>query len=452
MNITRKDVDALNATLQINLVQEDYLPQVNKALKGLSKNVSMKGFRTGKVPMGMVKKMYGTSVLVDELNKIVNDAINNYIEENKVEILGRPLPTTNDIDFDINKTEEYEFAFDLGLSPQFDIPALEAKTVVKAPKVVINDEQLDTELEKLRDRYGNMTFPEEGIEETDILQVKFVELDNDENPKEGGVETSGPINLEIITNKTLKSQLMKEKVGGVVVAKNLFNSIDREREQIIKHVLGLEEEPEDLGRVFELTIERISRMERAEMNQEFFDKIFGPGNVTTEDEAKDKLREDLSTYASQNENGKLNQNIYELLLEETPIELPDEFLKRWIKTTNEKPISDEDLEKEYPDFAKNLRWSLIVNKLTKDNDIKAEFDEISEHSKEGLRQQLMQFSPGGGGFTDEDLESLNASMLQQEEHMKRSFDAVMEEKLFSFIKQQITVEEEEVSFEDFFKA
>lgn len=451
MNITQNNVDALNATLSVSLTKEDYSSNVEKALKKLGKNVSMKGFRTGKVPASMVKKMYGASVLVDEINKIVNDAINDYIKSNELEVLGRPIPTTTDVDFDINNPKDYEFVFELGLSPVFDIPVLKNETVVKAPKVLIDDELLDTELEKLRDRYGNMTFPEEGIEEKDILQVKFVELDNDEQPKEGGVVTTGPINLEIVTNKTLKGQLMKEKVGGTVIAKNLFNSIDRERDQIVKHVLGLEEEPEDLGKTFELTIERISRMERADLNQEFFDKIFGPGKVTTEDEAKEKLREDLSNYVEQSEKGKLNEKIYNLLIEETEIDLPDEFLKKWIKVSNEKPISDKDLEDEYPSFAKNLKWSLIVNKITKENDIKAEFEDISEFSKESLRQQLMQYSPDGGGFSEEDLDTLNASMLQKEDHMKKSFDAVMEEKLFSFIKQQITVEEEEVKFDEFFK-
>lgn len=451
MNITQNNVDALNATLSVSLTKEDYSSNVEKALKKLSKNVSMKGFRVGKVPASMVKKMYGASVLVEEINKLVNDAINDYIKSNELEILGRPIPTTDDVDFDINKSEDYEFVFEIGLTPTFDIPALKAETVIKAPKVVIDDELLDTELEKLRDRYGNMTFPEEGIEEKDILQVKFVELDNDEQPKEDGLVTSGPINLEIVTNKTLKGQLVKEKVGGSVIAKNLFNSIDREREQIVKHVLGLEEEPEDLGKAFELTIERISRMERADLNQEFFDKIFGEGKVTSEDEAKERLREDLSNYVTQSESGKLNEKIYNLLLEETEIDLPDEFLRKWIKVSNEEPISDEDLENEYPSFAKNLRWSLIVNKITKDNDIKAEFEDISAFSKESLRQQLVQYSPDGGGFSDEDLESLNASMLQKEDHMKKSFDAVMEEKLFSFIKQQVTVEEEEVKFDDFFK-
>ncbi len=450
MNITQNDIDALNATLNVSLTTEDYSPKVKQALNKLKKTVSMKGFRAGKVPESLIKKMYGTSVLVDELNKLVNDSINEYIKENELEILGRPIPVTTEVDFDIQNLKDYEFVFELGLSPKFEIPVLNAKTVVKAPKVIIDDELLQNELNRIQDSYGNMSFPEEGIEEKDLLQVKFVELDHEEQPKEEGVESSGTINLETVSNKTLKGQLMKGKIGTTIVAKNLFNSIDREREQIVKYILNLEHEPEDMGKAFELTIEKISRRERAELNQEFFDKVFGPGNVESEEEAKEKLRKDLSNYVSQSENGKLNEKIYTLLIEETPIELPDEFLRKWIKASNEKPISDEEIEKEYPEFAKNLKWSLIVNKLTKDGEIKAEFEDISEYSKQTLRAQFQQFSPDT--FTEEDLDSLNMNMLQKEDHMKQTFDAVMEQKLFSFIKQQITIEEEAVSFEDFFKA
>lgn len=451
MNITRKDTDALNAVLSVSLTKEDYLPKVEQALNKLRKNVTMKGFRAGMVPAGLVKKMYGTGVLVDELNKVVNDAVNGFIEENKVEILGRPLPVPSDINFDINQPADYTVEFELGIAPQFEITSLKADTVVKAPKVAVDDELLTKELDNLRGRYGKMSFPEEGIEEKDILQVKFTEL-VDGAPKEGGVQVSGPINLEIVKDEALKSALLAGKVGTTATTEDLFAALDRDKAQVVKHVLGLQEEPAELGSAFELTIERISRMAKADLDQEFFDKVFGPEQVTSEEEAKDKLREELSNYVAQSESGKLNEKIFNLLLDSTEIALPDDFLKRWIKVSNEKPITEEVIEEEYPQFARNLKWSLIVNKISKDNDLKGDYEEVKEYSKEALRQQLRQYAPAGGGFSEEDLETLNNNMLAKEDHVKKSFDAVMEQKLFGVIKQQITVEEETVSFEDFFKA
>lgn len=451
MNITRKDTDALNAILSVNVSKEDYLSKVESALAKLKKNVTMKGFRAGMVPSSLVKKMYGTSVLVDELNKVVNESVNNYIEENKLEILGRPLPITSDIQFDINSPQDYTVEFELGLAPEFEIPALNNKTVVKAPKVAITDELLTKELDNLRGRYGKMSFPEEGIEEKDILQVKFVEL-SEGAPKEGGVEASGPINLEIVKDETLKAALLAGKVGTTASTEDLFAALDREKSQVVKHVLGLQEEPAELGSAFQLTIERISRMEKADLDQEFFEKVFGPEQVTSEEEAKDKLKAELASYLEQTEAGKLNEKIFTLLLDQTEIPLPDTFLKKWIKVSNEKPITDEIIEEEYPQFSRNLKWSLIVNKISKENDLKGDFEEVKEYSKEMLRQQLKQYAPAGGGFSEEDLDTLNNNMLSKEDHVKKSFDAVMEQKLFSVIKQKISVEEEEVNFEDFFKS
>ena len=178
MNITRKDADALNATLSVSLTKEDYLPKTEQALKKIGKTITLKGFRTGMVPAGLVRKMHGTGVLVDELNKIVNDSVNKYIEENKLEILGRPMPIPTNIDFNIQNPTDYTLEFELGLAPQFEITALKNKAVVKAPKVAINDELLNKEMDNLRSRYGTMAFIEGDIDEKDMLEVKFVELEN----------------------------------------------------------------------------------------------------------------------------------------------------------------------------------------------------------------------------------------------------------------------------------
>ena len=451
MEINKINKDELNATLSVELKKDDYLPKVDKAIANLKKTITMKGFRKGMVPASLIKKMYGEGVMADEINTIVSEAVNKHIADNEFKILGQPIPTTTDVKFDIKNPVDYTFDFDLGLSPQFEIPLLKKETVVKAKKVNIDDEMLTKELDNMRLRFGTMTFPEEGAEEKDVLQIKFTELVDGE-PKANGVSAEGSINLEIVKNKTLNKQIAKAKIGDTFKTKDIFKALDRDKHQITKHVLNLEEEPEDLSPEFELELLKISKMTPAETNQEFFDKAFGPDAVKTEEEAKEKIKQDLNNYLSQSEEGKLNGQIYNLLLDETPIELPDEFLKRWIKISNEKPITDEILEEEYPDFAKNLRWTLIVNKITADNNIQGSFDEVKERSKEDLRKQLAQYTSGGIAFSDEDLESFNNSMLGKEDHVKKTYDAVMEQKLFGAIKEQITIEEELVSLDDFIKA
>ncbi|MCO5248189.1 MAG: trigger factor [Chitinophagales bacterium] len=451
MEISKIDKDALNSTLSVNLKKEDYLPVVDKAITQLKKTMTMKGFRKGMVPISLIKKMYGESVMVDEVNKMVSKSINDYIKEKELKILGQPLPTTKDVVFDIKNPEDYTFEFDLGLSPEFEIPALKKDTVIKALKVNIDDEMLTKELDNMRLRFGSMIFPEEGVEEKDMLQVKFTEL-VDGAIKENGAESEGPINLEMVKDKTLSKKLKTAKLGDTFKVKDIFKTLDRNKHHISKHLLNLENEPEDLSPEFELNLVKISRMIPSEINQEFFDKAFGSDVVKTEEEAKEKIKTDLNNYLSQSEEGKLNSQIYNLLLDQTSIELPDEFLKKWIKVSNEKPITDEILEEEYPDFARNLKWTLIVNKITADNDLKGTFEEVKERSKEDLRKQLTQYATGGMAFSDDDLESFNNSMLGKEDHVKKTYDAVMEQKLFNAIKSQLTIEDELVSLDDFIKA
>lgn len=450
MNISLQNTDALNAVLTVTLATEDYFPQTEQALAKYRKNFAMKGFRKGMVPAGLVKKMYGTSVMLEEVNRLLTDAVNKYVEEQDLQILGRPMPIPSDADFDINHPVEYAFSFELGLVPEINLDVLNTSTVIKTPKAKIDDEQLEKELDNIRMRYGNMTFPESGIEEKDILQVKIIELEGDQ-PKAGGVEATGPINLEIVKDAKLKTKLLKAKVGDSFNIR-LFDAIDRDRDQIIKHILGLKETPAELGEEFSITIERISRMGKAELNQEFFDKVFGPGKATDEASAKEALRKELENYVGQTESGKLNERIFNYILDNTQITLPDDFLKRWIKSSNEKPLSDEQLEEEYPTFARNLRWSLIVNKISKENNLQGTFEEIKEASKDALRKQFEMYNPGGEGISDQDLDMFNANMLSKEEHVKKTYDVLMEQKLFNFIKEKITVEEDLLPLDEFFKS
>lgn len=447
MNISFQKSDPVNALLTVEIAKDDYLPQTKRSLANFRKNFSMKGFRKGMVPEGLVKKLYGTSIMLDEINKILTDSVNKYVEEQKLDILGRPMAVPSDAQFDYNHPSDFSFTFELGLAPEFTLDVLKKSTVVKAPRVKLTDEELDKEMDKLRTRYGILVDVEGDIQEKDVLQVKLVELEHGQ-PKEGGIETSGPINLDLIKDADLKAKLLQGKLGDTFNIR-LFEAIDRDRQQIIKFILNLKEEPEHICDEFSMTIEKISRMQKAELNAEFFARVWPGGEVKDEASAKDALQKDMMGYLSQMEASKINSKLYELILSETQINLPDDFLKRWIKENNEKPLSEEQLESEYPAFSKGIRWSLIVKKISKENNLQASFEEVNEASKAILRDQLAQY--GYSNISDEQLEAMNANMLAKEDHVKKTYDIVMEQKLFNFIKEQITLEDEWISFEEFIK-
>ncbi len=356
MNISQKNIDDLNAIISIELKKEEYLPKVEKGISAAKNNATIKGFRKGHVPSAIIKKMYGNSILLDELNKTVSEALNSHIETEKLEILGRPLPVPSDMVVDIQNPIDFTFEYEIGLAPKVSVDALNNKTTIEKSVVVIDDKTLDSEVDKLSERYGNILNPDRA---------------------EG-------------------------------------------------------EKPE---------------FEKAELNQELFDKIYGPGSVTSVDEFKEKVRKELQDFADKSAENKVKEDIYNTLLEKTAIQLPAAFLKKFIKATNEKPIDDEQIEKEYPQFEKGLKWNLITNAIAKDNEIKVEFEDVKNFSKEQIKAQFMMY---GGGITDEMINSFNDSMLAKEEHVKKSYEGAMEQKLFTFIESQLNISEKSVSFDDLF--
>ena len=355
VNVSQKNTDDLNAVISIELKKEDYLPNVDKALIAAKNNAVIKGFRKGHVPTGLIKKMYGNSILLDELNKVVSDALNKHIEDAKLDMLGRPLPVASDITLDINQPNDYTFEYEIGLAPEVKV-TLNKKFSVEKPVVTIDDKTLEDEIEKLRERHGKLLNPDRA---------------------EG-------------------------------------------------------EKPE---------------FEKAEINQEFFDKVYGPNIVTTIEDFKEKVRQELQDFSDKSAQNKIKENIYNALLDKTNVSFPDAFLKKFIKASNEKPISDEQLEEEYPQFEKGLKWNLITNAIAKDNEIKVELEDVKNFSKEQLRAQFMMY---GGGITDEMIETFNNSMMAKEDHVKKSYEGAMEQKLFTFIEGQIKIVEKPISFDEFF--
>lgn len=450
MNVIKEQIDDLNAILKIELATEDYMQKVEATLKQVGKQVTMKGFRQGMVPSSLVRKMHGNSILYDEVNKLVTEKINSHIKEEALEILGQPLPKADvHVNMDIKNPENVTLEFELGLVPQFDLGALKTGNFTHF-EIKVDDAFLNEEIDGLRMRHGVQTYPEDAIvAEKDVVYVDLVELE-DGAIKEGGVTNSTPIGLNIFKKDALQ-KFIGLKVGDSVDL-NLFESAERDRSSILKFVLDIKQEadvPENMGEVFRLTISKVGKMQMCEMDDAFFAKLYGEGVVTSEAELKEKLSDEVSAYFTKETEAKLKNEIIQYLIDNVEMSFPEAFLKRWIKATNDKPITDDQVEADFDNFIKGLRWTLITNKISQDNDIKAEKEDIEALSKEQLKKQLAMYNPSGNEISDEQLQMFNASMMANEEHVKKTYEAVMEQKLFDYLKNEVAIEKKTVTLDEF---
>jgi trigger factor len=444
MNITKEQIDDLNAVVRVKLTPEDYEPQVEKTLREHSKKVSMPGFRPGKVPFGMVKKMYGKSVLVDEINKILSDSLFKYLNENKLEILGNPLPRTEgDIDWDNQK--EFEFSYDLGLAPQFEVK-IDKSVAFDYHTINVDDTLIDKQIEDTRKRYGKMSTPDAAAE-GDILYGEFAELENGE-PKEGGISKTSTLVIERIKDEETKNKLTGLKIEDTVEvnSKNLSdNATD------LAAMLGIDKSAaEGLDANFRFTLKNISRIEPAEMNQELFDKVYGEGNVTSEEEFRNKVAEDIKNMFLGDVDNRLYNEISTYLIENTNISLPDDFLKRWMQSASEKPVTMEQIEADYPNYTKALKWQLIENRIISNNNIEVSDEEAMGLTKSLIRNQFAQY--GQTNVSDEDLTATANRIMKNKDEAKRIYDRLYDKKIIDLFKEAFALNEKPVSIDEFYSS
>ncbi len=443
--IIKETLDPLNATIRINISNQDYEPVVNDSLKKLSKKADVKGFRKGMVPVGHIKKLYGNEILADELNKIINQELTKYLDENKIEILGSPLPRPDDENTQLNiyETKEYVFAYDLGLYPEFELSLLSSNTSIDQYVVKAHEQAIQKEIERIQKRYGQMTNPEDGVAKGDVLFVKFTELDESGNVKEGGVENATPVNLEQFQEQLASDWLGKKPSDFFDV--EIKKALLADAEDILHNFLNVKGHP-PISEKFRITLEKINRNIPAELNQELFDKLFGEGKVQTPEALKEEVKKMIEDAYVKESNYLLNNHIVKYFLENTQFELPHDFLKRWIKVSNEQPVTDEQVEHDYDGFAKNLKWTIIVNKIRKENNIEVKPEDIKAQTLEVIR--------GYYGFPDNEesnkiLSSLADEMMKKEDHIKRTYEELADKMALDFIKSKITLNPKEISVEEF---
>jgi len=444
MNITQEKINDLNAVVKIKISPEDYTEKVDKSIKEQAKKSTLPGFRKGMVPPAHIKKMYGRSILVEEINNLLSESLNKYLTDNKVEILGQPLPVTDSTkEFKWDGTDEFEFDYELGLAPAVNLEITAANKFTQY-NVKADEETLASRIKNIRRSYGKMTNPEVSADD-DVLYAELAQLSPDGSVFEGGITSTGSIRLDLVKDEEILKSLTGRKKDDVFEL-DLQQAFEN-NETVIAKLLNIgEEEAKDLKSKFRVTVKNVNRLEEADLDQEFFDKIFGEGVVTDEAGFRAKITEEIEGMFKQDADRKLQNDMYTQLIESVDMELPDEFLRKWLKATNEK-LSDAELNEGYDDFAKNLRWTLIENKIIKDNSIEIKYEDVFETAKQRLDAQFRMYSPAP--MPEDQLAEYTATFLKEKDNGNRIFEEVKALKVFEYIQSVATLDQQDIAYNKF---
>ncbi|ALJ06022.1 peptidylprolyl isomerase [Pseudalgibacter alginicilyticus] len=436
MNITRENVDALNAVVKVDIAKEDYSDKVEKILADYRKTANIPGFRKGHVPMGMVKKQYGKAVLVDEVNKLLQDALNKYLTEEKLDVLGQPLPKPQD---DINwDADGFSFEFELGLAPEFEVE-LKSKKAITQYNIVADDKMIDEQIERIQKQYGKLV-------SQDIVE-KNSEITGVYRNEEREIENTVTLTLDKFKGKATEKQFIGAKSGDVIAlqTKGLYND-----DHDLMHALKVDHDTvHGLDIEVTFTISEINKRELADLDQELFDKLFGKDAVTSVTELKGKIKEDAEKQFAQQAEQKLLNDVTEYLVDNTKFDLPAEFLTKWMQTAGEKEIDAQQAKEEYEKSEKSLRYQLIEGKLIADNNIQVTMDDIKGHAREMIKGQMAQF--GQMNPSDKELDDIAARVLSNQEEARRISEQLVSQKLLAMYKEKANIKVKEITYENFVK-
>ena len=436
MNITRENVDALNAVVKVDIAKEDYSDKVEKILTDYRKTANIPGFRKGHVPMGMVKKQYGKAVLVDEVNKLLQDALNKYLTEEKLDVLGQPLPKTQDeIDWE---AEKFSFEFELGLAPEFEVN-LKSKKAITQYNIIADNKMINEQIERIQKQYGKL------VSQTTV--EKDSEITGTYINEEKEIDNTVTLTLDKFKSKATVKQFVGAKAGDVIVlsTKGLYSD-----DHDLMHALKLDHDAiHGLDIEVSFTITEINKRELADLDQDLFDKLFGKDTVTSVTELKAKIKEDAEKQFVQQAEQKLLNDVTEYLVENTKFDLPAEFLTKWMQTAGEKEMDEAQAKEEYEKSEKSLRYQLIEGKLIADNNIEVTLEDIKGHAREMIKGQMAQF--GQMNPSDKELDDIAARILSNQDEARRISEQLISQKLLVVYKEKANLKVKELSYENFVK-
>lgn len=443
--VTREPIGDLHDKLVVKLSKEDYFPSFEKALKQYGKTANIPGFRKGMVPSGMIRKMYGQSVFADEVLRSANKELSSYLEENKPQIFAQPLAMEGqDLNLDMNKPEEVNIAFEIGLKPEFDVTVLKEKGKLTRYNIEVSDELLKKETENLQRRTGNLENPEAPEEATDMVYSTYAACDEQGNVAEEAVAHEDVVTLENLP-KTLAEAVKGQKAGFTYVLKPVEVCEEGNLEGFMKNALKADISEKD--HFFKFTLTKTGRLIPSEMNDEFFKKVFQNEEIKDADQFSNRLKEELGKESARVGKERLENELFETLIHETKMELPVAFLKNWMKRGGENPKTQEEVESEFPAFNHRLRWTLISDKLIKDFKIEVSQDEVMND----LKGKVMTYFGMNGEEDMPWLADYLEKMSRDEKTMEETYGRLVFDKLFDKVADEMEVKAEEVDEETFAK-
>lgn len=445
--VTKENIGLLHEKLTVKLEKTDYLPSFEKALKEYSKKANIPGFRKGMVPAGLIKKMYGTSLFTDEVLKTVDKELIGYLQNDKLDIFAQPLPLESDFkQLDVNNPADYTFEFEVGMKPEFSLPDLaNAKTTRYV--VTVTDEMVNNEVDRLQNRYGNMKDEETVTTEDNVLNVAFTEANADGSEVEGGIKKDNSILVKYFA-EGFRKNWMGKKAGDSETVQLITAFDEKEREWIVGD-LGLnKEDPAAADKYFTIAITKVGLLEKRELNEEFFNQLYPNQDVKTEQDFRDKVKAEIQNYWNSQANNQIHDQVFHQLVDHTQIEFPADFLKKWVKSQGETVKTDEEVEKEFPTFLSQLKWTLISDKIVQDNAIQVNPDEVRAFAK----QQLFSYM-GGANLSDDQpwVADYIEKMMKDRKYVEDAYNRLQTQKIFEWGASQVKPADKDISAEEFTK-
>ncbi len=445
--ITRENIGLLNDKIIVKVGKDDYQPSFEKTLKSYGKNASIPGFRKGMVPAGVIKKMHGPAVFADEVLRTVEKELNGYMVNEKLDIFAQPLPMTeNDIrQLDMNNPADYAFTFEVGLKPEFELADLATEKATRY-KVTITDEMVNEEVDRLRLRYGKMTEPETVTGDDNVVNVNFIESDASGNAVEGGATKDNSLLVKYFAEAFRPNLIGKKKDDNIVL--QLSQAFDEREKEWVLADLGFDKHDKAAAdKYFNMVITKVGFVEKADLNEEFFKAAFPNKEIKSEEELKTAIREDIQSQWDRQSSNHLQHELYHVLLEHTKIEFPEPFLKKWLQRGGEQPKSEQEVEQEFPSFLNQLKWTLITDKISRENNLEVAPEDLKNFAK----QQLFSYMGGMQSLDGEQpwINDYVDRMMKDRKFVEDAYHRIQTEKVFEWASSKVHATEKPVTVEEF---
>lgn len=445
--ITRENIGLLNDKIIVKVGKDDYQPSFEKTLKSYGKNASIPGFRKGMVPAGVIKKMHGPAVFADEVLRTVEKELNGYMVNEKLDIFAQPLPMSeNDIrQLDMNNPADYAFTFEVGLKPEFDIADLTKEKATRY-KVTVTDEMVNEEVERLRLRYGKMTEPETVTGDDNVVNVNFIESDENGNAVEGGVTKDNSLLVKYFAASFRPNLIGKKKDDNLVLQLSQAFE-DREKEWVLADLGFDKHDAAAANKYFNMIITKVGFVEKSELNEEFFKAVFPNKEIKSEDELRTAIKEDIQSQWDRQSSNHLQHELYHVLLDHTRIEFPEAFLKKWLQRGGEQQKSDQEVEQEFPSFLNQLKWTLITDKISRENNLEVGPEDLKNFAK----QQLFSYMGGMQSLDGEQpwINDYVDRMMKDRKFVEDAYHRIQTEKVFEWAASKVSAVEKPVTVEEF---